>query len=351
VVLTRALRDMDGPAIPSRFLLRIEALLGDNAQAHREQEIGQYVQALDRQVPASPEYPRPAPNPSAAQRDVPIKVTALDRLLGDPYQFYAQEVLGLSRLDALDTDPFADPALRGTLAHCILERWHEACRSDPEADWRAIANATLEEENAHPLMMGLWRPRLYAALENVVAQVLADEAEGRVVTAWEAKGSMTWRGVRVHGRADRIDRMADGTLAIVDYKTGAPPSAAQVEAGFALQLGLLGLIAGEGDFEGLSGQATHFEYWSLARSKTGDFSYVTTPVKHLGSRAGKIAPDDFLPHHAQHLDRAIDLFINGSEPFTARMNPDYPGYNDYDQLMRLEEWERHLASGDAEDAV
>lgn len=349
VVLTRALRDMDGPAIPSRFLLRIEALLGDNAPAHREGEITRYVQALDRQVPAAPEYPRPAPNPSAAQRDVPIKVTALDRLLGDPYQFYAAEVLGLSRLDALDTDPFADPALRGTLAHRILERWHEARRNDPQADWHAIADATLAEENAHPLMMGLWRPRLYAALETVVAQVKADEAEGRVVTKWEAKGSMQWRGVRVYGRADRIDTLADGSLAIVDYKTGAPPSAAQVEAGFALQLGLLGLIAAEGDFEGLSGPATHFEYWSLARSKTGDFGYVTTPVKHPGSRAGKIRPEDFLPHHGAHLDRAIDLFIKGNEPFTARMNPDYPGYNDYDQLMRLEEWERHLATDDGEE--
>jgi ATP-dependent helicase/nuclease subunit B len=31
---------------------------------------------------------------------------------------------------------------------------------------------------------------------------------------------MTVDGVKVKGRADRIDRLADGTLAIVDYKTG-----------------------------------------------------------------------------------------------------------------------------------
>jgi ATP-dependent helicase/nuclease subunit B len=28
----------------------------------------------------------------------------------------------------------------------------------------------------------------------------------------------------------------------------------------------------------------------------------------------------------------------GSEPFTARLNPDLAGYSDYDQLMRLDEW-------------
>jgi ATP-dependent helicase/nuclease subunit B len=54
---------------------------------------------------------------------------------------------------------------------------------------------------------------------------------------------MTVDGVRIHGRADRIDRLADGTLAMVDYKTGTPPSARMVQEGFALQLGLIGLIA------------------------------------------------------------------------------------------------------------
>ena len=39
-------------------------------------------------------------------------------------------------------------------------------------------------------------------------------------------GAMTFDGVHVHGRADRIDRLADGSLAIIDYKTGTPPSAA-----------------------------------------------------------------------------------------------------------------------------
>jgi hypothetical protein len=34
------------------------------------------------------------------------------------------------------------------------------------------------------------------------------------------------RGVTITGKADRIDRLADGTLAMVDYKTGKPPSKA-----------------------------------------------------------------------------------------------------------------------------
>ncbi|MEM8726967.1 MAG: PD-(D/E)XK nuclease family protein, partial [Pseudomonadota bacterium] len=131
-------------------------------------------------------------------------------------------------------------------------------------------------------------------------------------------------------------RLPDGNLAIVDYKTGGPPSAAQVEAGYALQLGLLGMIASEGDFEGLSGTASAFEYWSLAK-KQGEFGYVDVPMK-VGNKRSGLTPEEFLPHHEAKLAEAIRRFIKGNAPFTAKENPDYPGYTDYDQLMRLEEW-------------
>ncbi len=49
--------------------------------------------------------------------------------------------------------------------------------------------------------------------------------------------------------------------------------------------------------------------------------------------------EDFLPDSAVYLTDAIDRWILGSEPFTARLNPDLGGYNDYDQLMRLDEWQ------------
>ena len=31
-------------------------------------------------------------------------------------------------------------------------------------------------------------------------------------------------------------------------------------------------------------------------------------------------------------------WLTGDEPFTAKLNPAYAPYGDYDQLMRLEEW-------------
>ena len=152
---------------------------------------------------------------------------------------------------------------------------------------------------------------------------------------------MQFEGVRVHGRADRIDTLPGGGIAIVDYKTGKPPSAAMVEQGFALQLGILGLIAERDGFEGIEGEPQAYEYWSLGKARSEDnrhgFGYVDVPLKVNGKRSG-IEPEKFLPLTAQKLSLAIDRYIKGEEPFLARENPDYPAYDTFDQLMRLEEW-------------
>jgi ATP-dependent helicase/nuclease subunit B len=345
VVLSRSLRDAEGPTLPSRFLLRVEALLGDDLGTdHRETAIPALLPHLDRLRPPAPEYPRPAPDPSPDKRDVPIKVTALDRLLGDPYQFYALAILDLRQMHPLAADPFSDPALRGTLVHDILDKWHKAKVTQPGLPLAPFAAEYFAAERVHPLFRALWQPRLIAAMTRFEQWMADDAAAGRTVLASEIDGKMIVDGVVVKGRADRIDRLADGSLGIVDYKTGAPPAKKQVLAGYALQLGLLGLIAQSGQFvdetvgQMVKGQATRFDYWSLGKARKEDgFGYRETPMKEEKARSG-LLPDEYLPFHAEKLAQAISLFIKGRKPFIARENPDYKGYNEYDQLMRLEEW-------------
>jgi ATP-dependent helicase/nuclease subunit B len=197
----------------------------------------------------------------------------------------------------------------------------------------------------------LWRPRLFAALEWIDAEIGRQSTGGRHVLVSEAAGDMMVRGVRIHGRADRIDRLPGGGLAVVDYKTGTPPSGTMVEKGFSLQLGLIGLIAGEGGFKGVEGEAERFEYWSLGRQKGGDgFGFWTEPVKEERKKSG-LPREEFLPATADYLNDAIDRWILGREPFTARLNPDLGGYNDYDQLMRLDEWIITLGNAGEEPAA
>ena len=121
-------------------------------------------------------------------------------------------------------------------------------------------------------------------------------------------------------------------------------------SGYRLQLGVLGLIARDGHFESddgpVSGNATEFEFWSL-RKKDGEFGERFSPLKK-GPREGGLERDEFLPKHEHYLHEAIARYINGSDPFTAKDNPNYPGFDEYDQLMRLSEWMVHQIGTDGE---
>ena len=330
VVLSRSERDAAGPAIPSRFLLRVKALVGaDLIGRHSDEAMPALARRIDHPT-RQPAYERPEPCPTAKQRRQRISVTALDRLRSDPYQFYAASILRLRELDTLDAEPTA--AWRGSVAHEILERWHGSDRSMSD-----VAQECLAQMDAHPLMRALWEPRLMKALEWVEGSL--KDAPERMPERIEAWGEMDVRGIRIFGKADRIDRLPGGALAIVDYKTGDPPSGREVEAGYALQLGTIGLMAQHGGFDGLTGTPERFEYWSLAKSDTSatGFGYIATPIKEGSKKTGMMV-EDFLPKAEHFLHDALDRWILGTEPFTARLNPDAAVYTTFDQLMRLDEW-------------
>ena len=333
-IVTRARRDASSPALASRLWLRLQAMAGDRFERARDLEA--WTRGLDdpgEHVPAD----RPAPSP--AIRPTIISVTEIDRLKADPYAFYARRVLGLTPLDPVDADPSA--AWRGTAVHEILERWwtEHACAVDA---LHPLALAMLGDAATHPMLRALWRPRLMEAVDWIAARVAEQAATGRVVASAEGKGRIDIAGVTLSGRYDRIDQLPDGSIAIIDYKTGKPPSAKAVREGFSMQLGLLGAIAERGGFEQLRGveqlrgKAAAFEYWSLAKKKD-QFGYVETPVDPEGKR-DRIVTADFTTIAAARFVEAAGKWLTGSEPFTAKLVPEYAPYADYDQLMRRDEW-------------
>ncbi|MDE0932522.1 MAG: double-strand break repair protein AddB [Novosphingopyxis baekryungensis] len=335
VVLSRARRDRSGPGVASRFLLRLQAMAGTNLrQDDRALALAAMIDAPGKPTPAE----RPKPRPTAAQRKVALNITDLDRLKADPFAFYASRILGLRALDPVDADP--TPAWRGTKVHEILEEWAKQDQRDP-AKLHERAQALLAKQGAHPLMRALWEPRLLQAIDWIAEETRRLEREqGRSIAIIEESGTIDFAGVTLKGRVDRIDRCADGSLVIVDYKTGKPPGKAQVRAGYALQLGLTGLIVEHGGVDSLSGTAGGFEYWSLAKAvsgpRKGELGYIDTPVGGRGDDA--IAADDFVAHAAHHVREAIEMWLLGDAPFTAMLHPEYSPYGDYDHLMRLDEW-------------
>jgi ATP-dependent helicase/nuclease subunit B len=323
VLITRARREGRSPTVASRFLLRLNAISGG---LPRDIPLERLVRALDDPGPPKP-VSRPQPNPPKEQRPERISVTAVDRLNADPFAFYAQAILHLRALDAVDDDHTA--RWKGIAVHQVFQEWlqHDDC--DPDK-LRPRAEELLRHEAVHPMVRALWAPRLLEAIDWIAGQERANRAEGRRPLTAEATGEAPIAGVTVHGRVDRIDRLADGALAVIDYKTGAPPTQKAVDQGFALQLGLLGLIGRAGGFEGVTGDPEAFEYWSLTRHK-GKFGKLMRPDKDM-------QPGEFLVHAHKHFAAAAARWLTGDEPFTAKLNPAYAPYGDYDQLMRLEEW-------------
>lgn len=326
VLVTRARRDARSPAIASRFWLRLEAMTAGVTRSPRHRA---WARALDRPLAFAP-VGRPAPRPAAQLRPRRIAVTDVDRLKADPFAFYARKMLAFAPLDAIDADPSA--AWRGSAVHKALEAWMKEDECEP-GRLRPRAEALLRDAAAHPLMRALWQPRLLEAIDWLAAEMAKNLAAGRRPAAAEAKGACELQGIKLYGEADRIDRLADGRLAIVDYKTGTPPGPKAVAEGFSMQLGLLGLIAEHGGFEGIDGVPACFEYWSLAR-KAGRLGFVASPV---AGRHG-IDPAEFTTIAARNFLAAAAKWLIGDEPFTAKLHPEHAPYGDYDQLMRLDEW-------------
>ncbi|MGI9505080.1 MAG: double-strand break repair protein AddB, partial [Geminicoccaceae bacterium] len=126
VVLSRAEKDLDGnPTVPSRWLVRLKALLEGHAggeAAIKEAPTWQsWAASLDfsNDVVRPESQPRPKPPLTARPRSLPVSDIGL--WMKNPYGLYAKRILHLRPLEPLEADPGA--ADRGTMIHRVLERF------------------------------------------------------------------------------------------------------------------------------------------------------------------------------------------------------------------------------------
>jgi ATP-dependent helicase/nuclease subunit B len=132
------------------------------------------------------------------------------------------------------------------------------------------------------------------------------------------------------GRADRIERRADGSLAILDYKTGKPPSNKQVEAGIAPQLPLEAAMAAGGAFGAeWQGEVAELTYWHVS----GGYE----PGKQTHVVEGGIAAA--AEQARLRLCERVAAFDDPATPYLAQPHPGLrPRFSDYAQLARVDEW-------------
>jgi ATP-dependent helicase/nuclease subunit B len=336
VVLTRATRVEGTPSVPSRWLLRIDALLG----ALGRPVIGvetiwlDWLTALDRPAEIRAGAP-PEPRPPVAARPRQLSVTRIETWMRDPYALYAGEVLKLEPLDPIDADPGA--ADRGILIHKALERflatYPETLPEGPAAALLAEGKRVFEELHAKPGIWAFWWPRF----QRIAGWFAEAEGARRVgtVRAWgEVRGRLVLPGpagpFELIAKVDRIDLGRDGAIAILDYKTGGVPAQKEIELGFAPQLPLEAAIAVAGGFgpDVPAGAPVSLEFWRLTGGEPpGQTKVVKGEPGALAARA------------LEGLSRLVALFDQPETPYPAVPRPDRtPRYNDYAHLARVKEW-------------
>ncbi len=331
IIVTRANRSGGDPAVASRFWLRLTALAGDLPVATLE---GQSVTVLaaNLDAPAGEIRPadKPAPSPRADARPDQISVTGVDQLAKDPYAFYASKILRLSELDPLSSGP--DAKWFGTRIHKLLEDWQRDGLTEEGLE-RELA-ALRADPALDSLARAFWLPRIEPSLRWAAEHVWQARDE-RWPVAQEVRGELVVDGIKLHGKADRVDQLATGHLAIIDYKSGAAPSGTAAASGLDNQLGLLGLMAEAGAFDGLDkAEVDALEYWILKSDR------------RKGTK-GKVAPTHSsrrdLKSAAQAVERAAEALADLTARFLLGEEAFIPGdlgkrYTDFDQLMRRDEW-------------
>ncbi|MGF1641516.1 MAG: PD-(D/E)XK nuclease family protein, partial [Rhodospirillales bacterium] len=337
VWLTRATRIEGTPTVPSRWLLRLENLLaGTGAADALTRDSAQWLhwqRALDSPDAFRP-VDRPAPTPPVEARPRRLSVTQIETWMRDPYAIYARHVLNLKALDPIDADP--DAADYGARIHKALDRFVRETPGPlpPDALTRLLAAGrdSFGELLERPAIRAFWWPRFRRIADWFLA-LERDRHAGLRATASEVAGALTLDAPAgpfvLTAVADRIDTLADGSLAVIDYKTGAPPANREVAAGFAPQLPLEAAIAQAGGFAGApAAPVSALEYWRLGG---GD------PAGERIVLAGD--PGALTGEAIAGLRMLIARFDLPATPYESRPRPAVaPRFSDYEHLARVKEW-------------
>jgi ATP-dependent helicase/nuclease subunit B len=347
VILSHAAKVGGAPSVASRFLHRLEAVAGetrwDAAKAAGEKYI-HFANELDRPEKVEP-IPQPMPRPPRAARPLKLSVTAIEDWLRDPYTVYARHILNLSPLDPVDLPLSA--ADRGSAIHDALGDFTQAYKTtlpdDPASALRRIGEKHFAPLMDRPEARALWWPRFlriaswFAGWESerrINVRTIDAEIRGRISIPLDHG-----RTFFLSARADRIEHRTDRTFAILDYKTGAPPTGKQVRMGLSPQLTLEAAILREGGFDGIAAGASVSEllYVRLSGNNPPGKSILLELKVNKGDAPQ--FPDDAAEEARRKLEALIRAFENEEQAYTSlNLSMWSNRYGAYDDLARIKEW-------------
>jgi ATP-dependent helicase/nuclease subunit B len=358
VILSHAAKVGGAPAVASRFLHRLEAVAGEarwNAALAAGATYIQYADELDRPHTITP-IAQPAPKPPRAARPLRLSVTAIEDWLRDPYTIYAKHILKLAPLDPVDMPLSA--ADRGSAIHDSLgeftQTYAKALPDDPARVLRGIGEKHFAPLMTQPEARALWWPR-FLRIASWFANWEVERRSGVLGIEAEISGQITipldgGRTFILSARADRIERRSDRTFAILDYKTGQPPTGKQVRMGLSPQLTLEAAILREGGFEAIPAGSSVSElvYVRLSGNNPPGEQRLLELKRDRNEEA--LFPDDAAIEARNKMEALILKFEDETTPYTSlNLSMWSNRYGSYDDLARIKEWSAAggLGGGDA----
>jgi len=347
VILSHAAKVGGSPAVASRFLHRLETVAGEAQWEAAKARGVRYVdlaQSLDQPSRVEP-IAQPAPTPPVSARPQKLSVTAIEDWLRDPYTIYAKFILGLSPLQAVDMPLSA--ADRGSAIHDAIGAFTQAfpvsLPDDPERVLRSLGEKSFAPLMERPEARALWWPRFQRIARWFAGWELSRRADVQSVEA-EIQGEIcvplaNGRRFILTARADRIERRRNGTFAILDYKTGQPPTGKQVRLGLSPQLTLEAAILRGGGFPGIPAGASVAELVYVRLSGNNPPGEPRVLELKVNRSDPLQLPDDAADQARRKLEELIRVFENESQAYTSlNLSMWTNRYGDYDDLARIKEW-------------
>ncbi|MDQ0635081.1 ATP-dependent helicase/nuclease subunit B [Arthrobacter pascens] len=243
-----------------------------------------------------------------------LSPTGLEDWVTSPFSYFLKHVLKVNILEDVELEVQISPQERGILVHKVLEDYVRSITKDglpaSSSRLRELADAAFGEFANPSWLSHVWernQAMIRQDLQRVFEVDHAKSADGWSYLAEEAsfgpEGTDSYPPVelvlddgtvvRFRGKVDRIDQHSDGSVRVIDYKTGKaekykPLKDHPTAEGTRYQLPVYGLFART---LAAPGSAVEAEYWFI--SKAGDFArigYIVTDdvIEQLRMDAGLI---------------------------------------------------------------
>jgi RecB family exonuclease len=251
---------------------------------------------------------RPVVNTSVDLLPQKLSVSAIEKLINNPYAFYLEYILKLKPLE-FDTDALA--RFFGNLIHAGISN---AMPKFSAAKFSAFCAAELQ--NAQ-LSEGVVRGLMHKIEK--ISHWLAENISPTSRKFSEVYGEYEYMGIKLNAKADLIEATGE-SLNIVDFKTGSAPKQAEVNCGASPQLAVEMFILAAGGFKNIPLPSNQFvaQYYEIkGKKEVGKIYNIKVDLKVV----------------AQSLQELIEQF-SAANFFATNKTP-----TRYQHIVREEEWQ------------